>query len=72
MKLQIVLLCLKFIVSPKQIMPFAFAAGSLLFSLWTEKYCNALRPQHLGKVIEIQCVKSRSQAGLFQDRRRTD
>lgn len=72
MKLQSVLLCPKFIVSPKQIMLFSFAVGSSFFSLWTEKYCSAPRPQHLGKVIQIQCVKSRSQAGLFKDRRRTD
>lgn len=69
MKLQSVLLCLKFIVYPKQIMLFSFAVGSLFFPLWTEKYCNALRPQHLGKVIQIRCVISgRAFSGQKKDR----
>lgn len=70
MRLQSVLLCLKVIVSPEQIMLFPLAVGSLFFSLWTEKYCSAPRPQQLGKVIQIQCVKTRCQASLFKDRRR--
>lgn len=70
MSLQSVLLCLKVIVSPKQIMLFPLAVGSLFFFLWTEKYCSAPRPQQPGKVIQIPCIKTRSQAGLFKDRRR--
>lgn len=37
MSFQSVLLWLKVIVSPKQMMLFPLAVGSLFFSLWTEK-----------------------------------
>lgn len=69
MRLQSVLLCLKVIVSPKQIMLFPLAVGSLFFPLRTEKYCSAPRPQQL-KVIQLQSMRARSQTGLFKDKKK--